>query len=292
MRKEELTTVAVSVLPPEAVQNRINDGLYLGDTGTLDVNAVGFPVGETTLRSEKAEFPPPSEDTAAGKQFVIWLRPGTYTISATVAWTAPIAAKDSVDTTPQRLITSMTNATAVRGADEKISWKEVVFHESSMLGTAASMVPTEANDTFLTQFVTSVMVVPPGEGSFGAVRLMGVSSMKFATRPVPVLYSLTIQTLAPFVAAVGPPKVLLGKPVSGSGVSGSIPPAKYKSMAALVQVPYLVNRHRHRYGESAIVTTTSASFLAPVIIFSVFILMLFIVAIYLLSTDDSKAVVK
>jgi hypothetical protein len=121
---------------------------------------------------------------------------------------------------------------------------------------------------------------------------MGVSSMKFATRPVPVLYSLTIQTLAPFLAAVGPPKVLLGKPVTGSGVSGSIPPAKYKSMAALVQVPYLANRHRHRHGESAVVTTTSASFLAPVIIFSVFILMLFIVAIYLLSTDDSKAVVK
>jgi hypothetical protein len=298
---KEMTTIAVSVPPPAGSPgDRLGDGLYEGSWKTLDINAVGFPIGDTLLRHEKANYPPPSPDTAPGKQFVLWLQPGSYTIYATVAWTAPQAKKADTVTTPHSLLTSMTNAKAIMGDDGTPSWTDVKYTESSSVATAASLVPTEEESNFVTQSISAVFDVPDIKGSFGAVRLEAVSSTSFTVRPVPVLYALTIRTLAPFPAApLSGPKLQLRAPLK---TPGNLPPTKYsgikKEMLAAVDLPRSMARRWQRPSRtqgctscSDTVTTTSTAYVLPVALFSVFIVLLIIGVALLMSVNRKSSAV-
>jgi hypothetical protein len=291
----ELTTSAATVVPPQSLQARLGDGLYEGSWRTLDINAVGFPLADTTLRSEKAAYPPPSPDLAPGKQFVLWLKPGTYTIIATVAWTAPLAGSPNPDNTPHSLLTSMTNAAGVLGDDGKVlSWTDVKFVEAASVATAATFVPTATESNFITQTVTAVFHVPEGvKGSFGALRLTGVSSTAFSVRPVPVLYALDVQSAIPFLAAVphaaapATPSGLRSASASAS-VSTSTTPTNFKAAGDAVTAA-LASRggggggggyySRQLYVASApppdvLVTTASAAYVVPVTLFSILLALL------------------
>ena len=297
-----LTTVAASVRPVSNLQDNLKYCHYQGTVGNMAINDAGFPM-DTILREEKVYYPPPAPGSASAPapapapgpasapgssdpppQYVLWFRPGTYTITATIAWTTPVQETGESDAAPHNLLVSMTNALGVQHPDSSITWTEYDFVKVACVATASS---TKFN--FVTQTLNSVMEVPEGPGSFGAIRFTCVSDAAFPVRPVPVLSAFTARTAVPFLAKPLP----LEAPLRSSTKSFSpTPPAalvavrrtKDLSGAELVWMGSLGLGYTPR-SSSRTVTTTSAAFVVPVALFSVFIFFLFVAVVVLLSTQ-------
>ena len=294
---------------------------------------VGIP-GEDLVLHSGAVYKPDACPKGAPPSglFVLWLKPGFYSVRATLAWKvdptiAPEEAKaaasapsGNVPYLVQAVLTSAIGKKPIHNeCTEPYSWLDVEMAITGSLATVNAMYLG-----FVTQDVEMIIEVPSvmpdgtkveaGHELFGSFRVQGGALFPAPIKaPVPSLYSLTVSTLAipavfgnPSVASAGL-KTTMVKQLGAGGGAGDPATAAYLKAAGLASVgtsrgavslasmddgwsswraqrPMRIYRRMHSaMADSGIVTTTSAAYVAPVVIFSVFIAVMFVCVVMLLA---------
>jgi hypothetical protein len=293
---------------------------------------------ETTITSSPYVIFPNDKATSKdptqlpGPGVIVWLtEPGTYQISATVAWTSAMQPKStavplladivtpagvsgpdsavvaSADDIPYDLQTHLV-AAAGSATDGKLLWTS---RADDLVSTAASMnsitpralTPITSSGTaerwfpnFVTQTASTVLTIP--EGQLGTLTLISASSIYFSRMPTPMLTSMNIIQLTRTGKPTPTPPLSLAEVGMPMGVAGGYMPLARRALGMMdaADAALLMPGMRRPCGAGGsgagrrgwprrgtdidvfiaaqgknVVTTTSAAYVAPVVIFSVMI---------------------
>jgi hypothetical protein len=261
----------------------------LGDYTAVET-VPAFTVGSLSLSGSETAFPypdiacfpdmPGSSGSGSGSsgfnapyankdRSVVWVTaPAVYTIQATIAWTtAPVDASEAsinlaANSVPHVLQTTLTTSLglATNGSNSFDDTMNTTTSSAASMNTLTPFVQPPPSgrkrsvyyDNFITQDLTSTVLVPAGR--FLAFRFMTLASREFPTAPTPVLYSLRVT--GDFASRVPTLTRSLGN-MRGNG---------------MLQVQdHGRTYHANDGGAGTVVTVHSASYIAPVVLFSVFV---------------------